>query len=67
MTTGTDGAAGALPSTDAIARAAYLIYRNRVDNGLPGDSLNAVTEAIRTEESLEWVHVRHEETAPRPR
>lgn len=31
--------------------------------GLPGDSLNAVTEAIRTEESLEWVHVRHEETA----
>jgi pyruvate dehydrogenase (quinone) len=35
--------------------------------GLPGDSLNAVTEAIRTEESLEGVHVRHEETAPRPR
>jgi pyruvate dehydrogenase (quinone) len=31
--------------------------------GLPGDSLNAVTEAIRTEEALEWVHVRHEETA----
>ena len=31
--------------------------------GLPGDSLNAVTEAIRTEEALEWVHVRHEEAA----
>ena len=31
--------------------------------GLPGDSLNAVTEAIRTEDRMEWVHVRHEETA----
>ncbi|WP_306232239.1 ubiquinone-dependent pyruvate dehydrogenase [Agrococcus beijingensis] len=31
--------------------------------GLPGDSLNAFTEAIRTEDALEWVHVRHEETA----
>lgn len=32
-------------------------------HGLPGDSLNAVTEAIRAHESMEWVHVRHEETA----
>ncbi len=31
--------------------------------GLPGDSLNAFTEAIRVEERLDWVHVRHEETA----
>ncbi|HET8867349.1 MAG TPA: ubiquinone-dependent pyruvate dehydrogenase [Agrococcus sp.] len=31
--------------------------------GLPGDSLNAFTEAIRVEDAMEWVHVRHEETA----
>ncbi len=31
--------------------------------GVPGDSLNAVTEALRTEPEIEWVHVRHEETA----
>ncbi|WP_146792402.1 ubiquinone-dependent pyruvate dehydrogenase [Agrococcus baldri] len=31
--------------------------------GLPGDSLNAFTEAIRTEDRMEWVHVRHEESA----
>lgn len=31
--------------------------------GLPGDSLNAFTEAIRVEDRLDWVHVRHEETA----
>lgn len=31
--------------------------------GLPGDSLNAFTEAIRTEDRMEWIHVRHEETA----
>ncbi|MFC7402519.1 ubiquinone-dependent pyruvate dehydrogenase [Citricoccus sp. GCM10030269] len=31
--------------------------------GLPGDSLNALTESLRTHTELEWVHVRHEETA----
>ena len=31
--------------------------------GLVGDSLNAVTEAIRTRNDIEWVHVRHEEVA----
>ena len=31
--------------------------------GLPGDSLNALTEAIRTHDDMDWVHVRHEETA----
>lgn len=31
--------------------------------GLPGDSLNAFTDAIRVEDAMEWVHVRHEETA----
>lgn len=31
--------------------------------GLVGDSLNGVTDSIRTRKELEWVHVRHEETA----
>jgi pyruvate dehydrogenase (quinone) len=29
--------------------------------GLSGDSLNAFTDSIRTNEGMEWVHVRHEE------
>lgn len=28
--------------------------------GLAGDSLNGITEAIRTDESIKWIHVRHE-------
>jgi thiamine pyrophosphate-dependent acetolactate synthase large subunit-like protein len=31
--------------------------------GLPGDSLNGVTDAIRTRPEIQWVHVRHEEVA----
>ncbi|MEV4902480.1 ubiquinone-dependent pyruvate dehydrogenase [Citricoccus sp. NPDC055426] len=31
--------------------------------GIPGDSLNAVTESLRNHPEIEWVHVRHEETA----
>src|ERR1017187_8776257 len=31
--------------------------------GLAGDSLNGVTDAIRTDERIKWIHVRHEETA----
>ncbi|KAA1418391.1 ubiquinone-dependent pyruvate dehydrogenase [Mumia zhuanghuii] len=31
--------------------------------GLPGDSLNAFTDALRKDGSLDWVHVRHEEVA----
>lgn len=31
--------------------------------GLPGDSLNGFTDALRTRPELEWVHVRHEEAA----
>ncbi|WP_283207361.1 thiamine pyrophosphate-binding protein, partial [Methylobacterium soli] len=29
--------------------------------GVVGDSLNAITEAIRARGKIEWVHVRHEE------
>lgn len=31
--------------------------------GISGDSLNALTDAIRRERDFEWVHVRHEEVA----
>ncbi len=31
--------------------------------GLPGDSLNGLTNVLRTSPGVEWVHVRHEETA----
>lgn len=31
--------------------------------GLPGDSLNGFTDALRRNGSVEWTHVRHEETA----
>src|SRR5271163_2952975 len=31
--------------------------------GLPGDSLNGLTDSIRERKDLEWIHVRHEETA----
>jgi pyruvate dehydrogenase (quinone) len=31
--------------------------------GVSGDSLNGVTDAIRAKKRLQWIHVRHEETA----
>lgn len=31
--------------------------------GLPGDSLNGFTDALRRDGDIEWVHVRHEEAA----
>lgn len=31
--------------------------------GLSGDSLNGITDAIRKQKQVQWVHVRHEETA----
>src|SRR5438094_4721859 len=31
--------------------------------GIVGDSLNALTEALRRRGTIEWVHVRHEEVA----
>src|ERR1700735_1068419 len=43
---------------DALAKAGVQrIY------GLVGDSLNPVTNAIRRNGKVQWVHVRHEETA----
>jgi len=31
--------------------------------GLPGDSLNGLTDSIRKHSQIEWIHVRHEEVA----
>jgi pyruvate dehydrogenase (quinone) len=31
--------------------------------GVAGDSLNGITDAIRRQKQIQWVHVRHEETA----
>src|SRR6476661_1365867 len=31
--------------------------------GLPGDSLNGFTDSIRKQKKLQWIHVRHEESA----
>ncbi len=31
--------------------------------GVAGDSLNGITDSIRRQDQLRWVHVRHEETA----
>jgi pyruvate dehydrogenase (quinone) len=31
--------------------------------GIVGDSLNGLTDAFRRQRKIEWVHVRHEETA----
>jgi pyruvate dehydrogenase (quinone) len=31
--------------------------------GVVGDSLNGFTDALRVRGKIEWVHVRHEETA----
>src|SRR5215510_7055797 len=31
--------------------------------GVSGDSLNGITDSIRRQDQLKWVHVRHEETA----
>src|SRR5246127_576131 len=31
--------------------------------GIVGDSLNGITDAMRRQKTIEWVHVRHEEVA----
>ena len=40
-----------------VASGVHRVY------GIPGDSLNGFTDALRTRPELEWVHVRHEEAA----
>lgn len=44
--------------TEVLAEAGvHRIY------GVPGDSLNGITDSIRVRKDLQWVHVRHEEAA----
>jgi len=31
--------------------------------GVSGDSLNGITDSIRATKQIQWIHVRHEETA----
>ena len=31
--------------------------------GVSGDSLNGITDSIRAKKQIQWIHVRHEETA----
>jgi pyruvate dehydrogenase (quinone) len=33
--------------------------------GIVGDSLNGLTDAIRKQGKIDWIHVRHEEVAAR--
>jgi pyruvate dehydrogenase (quinone) len=42
-----------------------VLRANGIDRvyGLPGDSLNGITDAIRRDGGIRWVHVRHEEGA----
>ena len=40
-----------------VSRGVSRIY------GVAGDSLNGITDSIRRQDQLRWVHMRHEETA----
>src|SRR4029077_20527656 len=40
-----------------VSRGVARIY------GVAGDSLNGITDSIRRQDQLRWMHVRHEETA----
>jgi pyruvate dehydrogenase (quinone) len=52
-----------MPSVaDNIVRTLKLSGVHRI-YGLPGDSLNGFTDAMRRDGDLEWTHVRHEESA----
>ena len=52
-----------------MAKVGQVLVRSLVDAGVSrvygvaGDSLNAITEAIRTTDGIDWMHVRHEEVA----
>jgi len=43
----------------------HILRANGVDRvyGIPGDSLNGFTDALRKDGTIRWVHVRHEESA----
>ena len=51
-----------MTTADAIVATLKACGVDRV-YGLPGDSLNGLTDALRREGGIDWVHVRHEEAA----
>jgi hypothetical protein len=58
-----------LRKADMAKRVADLLVDVLVDAevqrvyGVSGDSLNGITDSIRTHRDMQWVHVRHEEVA----
>ncbi|WP_456286147.1 ubiquinone-dependent pyruvate dehydrogenase [Microbacterium sp. JZ70] len=51
--------------TDVAQNIVATLRANGVERvyGIPGDSLNGFTDALRKDGSIRWVHVRHEESA----
>ncbi|WOF23531.1 ubiquinone-dependent pyruvate dehydrogenase [Microbacterium betulae] len=51
--------------TNVAENIVATLKANRIERvyGLPGDSLNGFTDALRKDGSIRWVHVRHEESA----
>jgi pyruvate dehydrogenase (quinone) len=51
--------------TNVAENIVKTLHANGIDRvyGLPGDSLNGFTDALRKDGTIRWVHVRHEETA----
>ena len=47
---------------DLIADTLHAVGVRRI-YGLVGDSLNGLTDALRRKKTIDWIHVRHEETA----
>jgi pyruvate dehydrogenase (quinone) len=47
---------------DLVVETLHAARARRV-YGVPGDSLNAFTDALRRQTGMRWIHVRHEETA----
>lgn len=50
-----------MPTVAEILVTALADYGVRTVWGVAGDALNPVTNAIRTEDHIEWIGVRHEE------
>src|SRR5690349_1837847 len=47
---------------DIIADTLHAVGVRRI-YGIVGDSLNGLTESLRRKRTIDWIHVRHEETA----
>ena len=56
----------ALAAVDQFAETLATAGIDRI-YGIVGDSLNGLTDAIRRQGQIEWVHLRHEEVVPSQR